>query len=363
MENSMLAIFKKNSFRVFLLVVFLLFLLWALSMLGAVFALLLLSILMAFLLSPLVEMLETRGIRRLYGILMIYLGIIVVVGGLLYTFLPPVFNQIVSLTDAIKSPDFSQKLKAIEAQFQSKISFIDFGNVSENVNHIMVQLADKWFTILTSVGSVLMTIIIVPFVSFFLLKDGEEMIRRLIEVVPNKYFEMTLNVVYKIGIQLGKYIRAWFTEAAIVGILSMIGLLVMGVKYAVVIGVAAGVANLIPYLGPVVGAIPAIVVSFIQTGNFDMVLPIVGLFAGVRILDDLIIVPMVYSRGAEMHPLTIVLLVLIAAEMGGIVGMVLAMPLYTVFRVIAKETYWGLESYSITKFGQPRDGKVSRASS
>ena len=97
MEDSMLAIFRKNSFKVFLMVVFLLFLLWALSLLGGVFALLLLSILMTFLLSPLIEMLETRGVRRIYGILMIYLGILVIVGGLLYSFLPPLFNQVMGL--------------------------------------------------------------------------------------------------------------------------------------------------------------------------------------------------------------------------------------------------------------------------
>jgi len=199
----------------------------------------------------------------------------------------------------------------------------------------------------------LLTLIIVPLVSFFLLKDGESIIQRFVELVPNKYFEMTLNVVHKIGIQLGKYIRAWFTEAAIVGVLSATGLLVLGVKYAVIIGVVAGIANLIPYLGPIVGAAPAIVVSFLQTGHLDMVFPIIFLFAGIRIADDLIVVPAVYSHGVEMHPLTIVLLVLIAAELAGIVGMVLAMPLYTVFKVITKETYWGLESYEITRTAQP----------
>ncbi|HUI28789.1 MAG TPA: AI-2E family transporter [Candidatus Acidoferrales bacterium] len=347
----MQTIFRKNSFKVFLVIIILLSALWALSFLGGVFALLLLSILMTFLLSPIVELLETKGIRRIYGILMIYSVIGVVVAGLLYTFLPPLFNQIVSLKEAIGSPDFTRKLSAIQSEIQSKISFIDFGNISEKINGAVVQLTSKWFTILTSVGSFLMLLIIVPFVSFFLLKDGEFIIQKFIALVPNRYFEMSLNVVHKIGIQLGKYIRAWFTEAAIVGILSIVGLLVMGVKYAVIIGVAAGIANLIPYLGPIVGAVPAIVVSFVQMGNLNMVLPIVGLFAGIRIIDDIIIVPTVYSHGAEMHPLTIVLLVLIAAELEGIAGMVLAMPLYTVFKVIAKETYWGLTSYRITKSG------------
>jgi predicted PurR-regulated permease PerM len=350
----MLTIFRKNSFKVFVLVIFLLFALWSLSLVGSVFALLLLSILMTFLLSPVVEMLETRGIKRVYGILLIYLAILVVVGGLLYAFLPPLFNQIMALKGSISSPDFERKLEAVQSDFQSKFSFVDFGDIPVKLNQMMVQVASRWFTILTSVGSILMMIIIVPFVSFFLLKDGESIIQRFIEHVPNKYFEMTLNVVHKIGIQLGRYIRSWFTEAAIVGLLSMIGLLIIGVKYAVIIGIIAGIANLIPYLGPVVGAVPAIIVSFVETGNLDMILPIVCLFVGIRLLDDLLIVPTVYSRGAEMHPLTIVLLVLIAGELGGIAGMVLAMPLYTVFRVIAKETYWGLESYRITKIGETR---------
>lgn len=172
----MLEIFRRNSFKVFLMVVFLMFLLWSLSQLGGVFALLLLSILVTLLLSPLVDMLETRGIRRVYGILIIYVGIIVIVGGLLYVFLPPLIKQVVSLYDAIKSPDFGQKLQGVESQLQKEISFIDFGNISEKISQMMVQVADKWFTILTSVGSVLMMIIIVPFVSFFLLKDGEDMI-------------------------------------------------------------------------------------------------------------------------------------------------------------------------------------------
>ncbi len=355
----MLSIFKKNSFKVFLLVASLLLALWLISLLGGVFILLLLAILATFLLSPIVEAMETRGIRRIYGILIIYLAIIVVILGLLKTLLPPLLAQIWNLKNAIDSPDFSHRLQAIQSELQRKFSFINFGNVSTKVNEILVQLASRWFSILTSAGSVLMMLVIVPFVTFFFLKDGDRIVRGLIEYVPNRYFEMTLNVVHKIGIQLGRYIRAWFTEAAIVGALSILGLLILGVKYAVIIGVVAGIANLIPYLGPVVGAVPAIIVSLVQTGNFSMILPILVLFIAIRIVDDIIVVPTVYSRGAEMHPLTVVLLILVAAEVGGILGMVLAMPLYTVVRVIAKETYWGLESYAIAS-ADPRGGRLQR---
>jgi predicted PurR-regulated permease PerM len=343
------SIFKKNSFKVFILVVFLLLMFWFLSFLGGVFVILIFSILVTFLLSPLIEMLEMRGVNRAAGILIVYALIAVVIFGLLRTLLPPLVDQVVSLESAIRSPGFGKQIEAIQAGLQSKVPFINFGDISDKVSQALVQLAGRWLEIVTSAGSALMILVVGPFVAFFLLKDGDRFVRGFVALIPNRYFEMTLNVLHKIGVQLGRYIRAWLTEAAIVGALSIIGLAVMGVKYAVIIGIVAGIANLIPYLGPVVGAVPAMVVSVVQTGNLSMLIPIVVLFASIRIIDDVLIVPAVYSRGASMHPLTVVLLILIAAELKGVLGMVLAMPLYTVFKVIARETYWGLESYGITK--------------
>ncbi len=323
--------------------------LWFVSLLGDVFVLLIFSFLLAFLLSPIVEALEMRGVKRVYSILIIYALIGIVIIALLTTLLPPLIEQVASLENSVRSPDFGKQTEVLLAELQSKMPFIDFGDVAGRISQMLVQLASRWLEILTSAGSVLMVLVIVPFVTFFLLKDSDEFLRKFVALVPNRYFEMTLNVIHKIGVQLGRYTRAWVTEAAIVGTLSIIGLAAMGVKYAVIIGAAAGVANLIPYLGPVVGAVPAMVVSIIQVGNLSMLLPIVILFVSIRLVDDIVVVPAVYSRGASMHPLTIVLLILIAAELKGVLGMVLAIPLYTVFRVVAKETYWGLESYSITK--------------
>lgn len=344
----MSSIFRSNGFKVSLIVAFMLVALWFLSLLGGVFVILIFSFLLTFLLSPIIETLEMRGIKRPLGILVVYLFFGVVIVGLLRTILPPLIDQVASLEKAMRSPGFGKQIDALQAELHSKVPFINFGDLSNRISQILVQLASKWLEIVTSAGSALMILVIGPFVAFFLLKDGDRFVHRFVAIVPNRYFEMTLNVIHKIGVQLGRYIRAWLTEAAIVGALSVIGLVVMGVKYAVIIGVVAGVANLIPYLGPVVGAVPAMVVSVIQTGNLSMLLPIVILFVSIRLIDDIVVVPTVYSRGASMHPLTVVLLILIAAELKGVLGMILAMPLYTVFRVVARETYWGLESYTIT---------------
>ncbi len=355
-------ILRSNRFKVFLLVVVILLILYTLSLLGSVFVLVILSILMTFLLAPVVSALETRGLQRIYGIMAVYLLIALLLFALLRTLLPPVLAQITSLENAVTAPNFAQKLQSMQTEMQNAIPFLKLGDILDKVNQIIIDLTGKWLSIVTSIGSLLLVMIIVPFVTFFFLKDGDLILGRLISLVPNRYFEMTLNVLHKIGVQLGRYIRAWLIEAAIVGALSVIGLSIMGVKYAVIIGVAAGLANLIPYLGPVVGAVPAILVSLIQSGNLSMLLPIVALFVAIRLADDLLIVPIVYSRGASMHPLTVVLLILIAAEVKGVLGMVLAIPLYTVLRVVAKETYWGLESYSVTKTKFQESSKLRKPS-
>ncbi|MCL5035210.1 MAG: AI-2E family transporter [Bacteroidetes bacterium] len=345
----MRTIFEKSSVRVLALVIGLLIAIWILSLLGVVFVMVLVALVMTYVLAPVVDMMETRGLNRVVSILLLYLVIAFFIVGLLSTILPPLIGQVSSLEDAIRSPAFAERLSGIQAELHARVPFINFGDISDQLNRLLIQLAGRWLTILTSAGSAMIMLVIVPFVAFFFLKDGDALIRRFIALVPNRYFEMTLNVVSKIGIQLGRYVRAWLTEAAIVGVLAIIGLSFMGVKYAVIIGAAAGIANLIPYLGPVVGAVPAIIVSFVQTGNAGLFFPIVALFIAIRLLDDIVIVPTVYSRGVSVHPLTVVLVILVAAELKGIVGMVLAIPLYTVFRVIVKETYWGLESYRITK--------------
>ncbi len=355
-------ILRSNRFKVFLLVVVILLILYTLSLLGSVFVLVILSILMTFLLAPVVSALETRGLQRIYGIMAVYLLIALLLFALLRTLLPPVLAQITSLENAVTAPNFAQKLQSMQTEMQNAIPFLKLGDILDKANQIIIDLTGKWLSIVTSIGSLLLVMIIVPFVTFFFLKDGDLILGRLISLVPNRYFEMTLNVLHKIGVQLGRYIRAWLIEAAIVGALSVIGLSIMGVKYAVIIGVAAGLANLIPYLGPVVGAVPAILVSLIQSGNLSMLLPIVALFVAIRLADDLLIVPIVYSRGASMHPLTVVLLILIAAEVKGVLGMVLAIPLYTVLRVVAKETYWGLESYSVTKTKFQESSKLRKPS-
>jgi predicted PurR-regulated permease PerM len=128
----------------------------------------------------------------------------------------------------------------------------------------------------------------------------------------------------------------------------MIGLTILGVPYGLLIGVLAGIANIVPYLGPIVGAGLAIFVSLVEFGSFQMLLPILLLSLIIRLIDDLVLQPLCFGKTLDMHPVAVVFVLLIGHQLMGVAGMVISIPIATILRVTATETYWGLKHYSIT---------------
>jgi predicted PurR-regulated permease PerM len=160
---------------------------------------------------------------------------------------------------------------------------------------------------------------------------------------------MALNVVHTLDSQISKYIRGVCIDSLAVTILYIIAYQSMGIQYATVLGLIGGITNIIPLAGPIIGAIPVLIVSIIQFGDFRMIVPIVIATVAVRQLDDILIQPKIYGKLLNMHPLTIMIVVLLGGELLGILGMVLAIPIYTVVTVTARETNWGLKNYRITE--------------
>lgn len=197
-------------------------------------------------------------------------------------------------------------------------------------------------------ASYLVNIVIVPFITYFILAEGDIGIKKLVERIPNKYFEMMLNVIHKLQRELTSYLRGLLLESSLVGCISIIGLTIIGVPYAIILGVITGVANIVPYLGPIVGAGLAVLVSLITTGDFQMLAPIIILALVTRLADDLILQPICFGKSLDMHPVAVVLTLIIGHQLMGVSGMVISIPIATILRVSATETYWGLKNYTIT---------------
>ena len=158
---------------------------------------------------------------------------------------------------------------------------------------------------------------------------------------------MSLNVLHKMDMQLGGYLRGQFIEAFVVGSLAILALWIIGVKYFILIGVFAGLANLIPYVGPVAGAVPAIIVAFTNGADSTVIIYIILAFIIIQLIDNVVMQPLVLSKSVNLHPLIIVIAILIGGKFFGILGMFLAVPSAGILKVTSSEIYNGIRKFNI----------------
>ncbi len=346
----------KTFWRVFLILLGIAFLIFVFPYVKDVLILVVIAWLLSVLLSPLVNFLEHKDLRRSWAILIVMVLIIAVVGFSFSLIIPGIIRAVESLTSNLQSGAISEVSVKIEAFFEKNFNNAELArNVTEKFNEIGVKLLGSLGTFFKSVGSFLSSMVIIPFITFFLIKDGRRFNRAFISKVPNKYFELSLNILHKVGNQTGKYIQGQAIDALIVGMLSVLGLFIINlvfhnpIPYFIFIGMLAGIANLIPYIGPIVGAVPALVLAlFSNPPNLGMVLLwIVIVFVIVQAIDNAIISPMVVSKSVNMHPLTVVVVVIIGGNIAGLIGMLFAVPFTGIIKVSSSQVIWGLKNYRL----------------
>ena len=312
-----------------------------------VFIALIICLLFALVLNPFVDFLQGFVINRSLSILIVYAIIGVLVYSVVNLFVPSIVEQSDSLQKSYKEFRVSEKLKDTEKWIEKNVPYIKKGDVGKEVETAVKSSFSKAQDFISGVVSTILYIVIIPFITFFILRDRQKLKNGLIGLVPNRYFEMTINILDKIEKQLANYVRAWLLDALILGLIAFIGLSVLGVSNAIIIGMVAGAGHLIPYAGPIVGGIPAILISVIQYGDFHMVLPIVILFTIIYVLDASFIQPYLFSKGAEMNPIVIIALILIGNQILGAFGALIAIPIATILKVSAKETINGFRNFKL----------------
>jgi putative permease len=164
-------------------------------------------------------------------------------------------------------------------------------------------------------------------------------------MVPNNLFEMALNLHHQLNDQMGAFIRARFIEAAIVGIVVWLGLQISGFPYASLLGLFAGITNLIPYLGPLIGAVPAVLIVLISpdavmtasTGLNLIILTSIYFFA--QLVDILFVIPLLVAKVVNLHPVTVIIVIIVGSQVMGILGMVISIPVASAIKLIFQAFY------------------------
>lgn len=188
-------------------------------------------------------------------------------------------------------------------------------------------------------ASTLEWIFLVPLFVFFLLRDNKAIESNLLKICPNSIFERYYSLTHQFGKQLGGYIFAKFVEAAIVGTIITAGLLILGVRFSVILGFIAGVTNIIPYMGPIIGFIPAVVVGLIEYQGTSTFWAIITLYMVANAIDIGIVFPILVSRMVNLHPVVVVISVILGSQYFGIIGMVISIPAAAVVKLVIHEVY------------------------
>ena len=235
----------------------------------------------------------------------------------------------------IVSPD-----QTLESLIEQKVTnLINFTGMS----NIIAKL-------LSASGTLFIGMFTVLFLSFFFLRDRHLLKGGILLFTPDRFQEQVTHILHKTKTLLSRYFLGLITEMLIMATIITIGLSLFGIDNALLIGSIAGLFNVIPDLGPIFGGLIGIVLgvsSALSDGAYDQVLntalEVVATFGVAKLIDDFILQPVIYSRMVNAHPIEIFLVILMAGSMAGIPGMILAVPTYTVLRIVAKEFLSGFK--------------------
>ncbi len=314
--------------------------LYALAAVEGVVKVVLVSALLAYVLDPLVRGMEARGVGRTVATSVVFAGVAAVVGLLLYWCLPPAFAQVRALQNAVTPEGLAALIERTEHFLETRLAFagaMDL-DLSEALRSFLAGHAREAVTLVPNVLAFLGDLVLVPFLLFFILKDGPVLRKSLIAWAPNRYFEFVLNLLHKMDRQLGNYLRGKLLTTLVVAVLSTAALWLLGVDSYLVLGVVAGLANLIPYLGPVFATVLAVAVSMLSGDPLSTGLAVIAAFIVVQLIDNLALNPLVVARNVELHPVTVLLVVIIGGKFFGVLGMLLAIPAAAILKVAARET-------------------------
>lgn len=302
----------------------------------------LMSVVIYYMLNPIVDYLEKKGVKRILSIIFLFAVLLGLIIWGIIAVIPRIQEQIINLITNI--PHYVRTISnetqhlldhPMLAQFRPQLTNID-KQISTSIIEWAQGLTPSTFSGLGNfVGAFTMIVIAVitmPFILFFLLKDGKQLLPSVLDFLPIKWRSNVKAVIVDVNTQLSNYIRGQLTVALSVIIMFLIGYSIIGLEYAFTLAIVAGILNMIPYLGSTLAMIPAIILAIV-TGPM-MLVKVLIVFVIEQTLEGRLISPLVLGNQMAIHPVTIIFVLLTSGKIGGVAGVIVGIPLYAVVKVI-----------------------------
>jgi len=320
----------------------------ALIMLRRVVFPLLLGLAVAYVLDPAVGWFERHGRSRSFGAVVLAAAGLVVLAVFVLLIVPAVAEQVNHLSQ--RMPQYGEEIQSrfepwmqrLETQYPVQIelakakakAFLD-QNLPRLAQSIARQLA-QLFSSFMGFLLFLLNLVFVPVFAFYLLVDLPKIKHGLRSLVPLPYRDSVLQRMREVDQALSSFVRGQMTIAVILGLINAIGLSLLGVPLGFVIGIIAGMANMIPYMALVVGLLPALVLCWVEHQSVALLLGVIAVFSGAQLLEGLVLSPRILGRSVQLHPVWVLLAVIVGGSLFGFFGMLLAVPSAAVIQVFVR---------------------------
>ncbi len=314
-----------------------------------------LAVIAFYLLRPVMHLLMKWRIPKIWAIFIIYvvaIGIISMFVTLIFPFLkeqfmnliqefPTYFMQVVrSIQDFIEN----SKLSGTLAKYNFNLNEV-LNNISNQLNDTVKDAAKNLGTglasgitgFITTLTGIILALITVPLILFYLLKDGEKLPKYIIKLLPPRMREDTAQVFHEADHQISSYIQGQILVAFCIGVMVTIGFLIIGLDYAVVLGVLAMVTSVVPYLGPIIAITPAAIIAVVNAPL--MLLKLAVVWTIVQLIEGKFISPQIMGKSLHVHPITIIFVLLTAGSIFGVPGVILGIPGYAVLKVVVSHLF------------------------
>lgn len=339
-----------------ILLILVLYLMWQVRQIAVYFAI---SVVLALMGRPLVQLIQKIRIKGwqppnwMAAALTLFTFI-----GLVVTFVLtviPIVNKEASILSEI---DVNELMNTYEEPIiwieqwmhRLKIQGMDREAISQRIAGLLdfSIIGDYLGTILSNLMGIFIGLMSVLFITFFLLKDRSILNNIVDTVTPDKYLSQVRKVLSDTKNLLSRYFIGIAIQVSIIATIVSVGLTIVGIENAILIGLLAGIINIIPYLGPIIGGTIGVTIAIfsnldleLQTELVPLVIKVFMVFATAQLTDNFVLQPLIFSKSVKAHPLEIFFVILIAGSLAGIVGMILAVPTYTFIRIVAKEFFQG----------------------
>lgn len=323
--------------------------LWVLYLLKPVVVPFVAAFLIAYLFSPLVDVLHRIGLARWLSISIVFIGIGIVVTLVMWYLVPLVWQQLMYARDSIPAgihwinytflPWLSDSFNLVPMEIDTDqissvvMDYVQTNYSADSIQAMLLKLAQSGLNFIQIGG----TIVLIPIIAFYFLLDWERMLDSLRRLIPRPYEKTTLTIVSECHSVLGAFVKGQFLVMVLLGVVYAVGLQLIGLEIGLIIGMIAGLCSIIPYLGFAVGIIAAVIATFFQFGIDWWQLVLVGIvFMVGQAVEGYILQPFLLGDKIGLSPVAVVFAVLAGAQLAGFLGMLIALPVAAVIVVLLR---------------------------